>query len=126
MPQQGGGEMKTLNELLDLAKQGKLDELDRLAAEAQGWQEKYGYGRNFWSDGGTKRQPNVVMNVSDYHPTRDKAQAWDLMVKGDLAPQKMTNGEWLVELVDGEFEHTDPLIAVTIAFIIAMQGDSNE
>lgn len=73
------------------------DELDRLAAEVQGWHDEIGYGRHFWTNNGSKAKPNVIIDVAQYHPTRDKAQAWDLMVKAELR-------------------------AVVIAFILAKQG----
>lgn len=122
--------MKTLEQLLDLASQGRLDELDRLAAEVQGWKSEiqddsiFGEGELAWIDGNW----GEVELVEYYRPTLNKAQAWDLMVKAKLNSDFGDNQcIWYEEMsmahVDFDDVNKDPLIAVTIAFILARQGE---
>lgn len=125
--------MKALNELLDLAKQDELDELDKLAAEAQGWLPI------FLEDGGkvtsiaVYKKPNNSYEEK-YHPTRDKAQAVDLMLKADLLVHASGIDRKGVIYTRVEYhspiarypivvDHEELPVAVTIAFILAMQGE---
>ena len=61
----------------------------------------------------------------DYHPSTNKAQAWDLSFGNQFSPKFRLNGLWSILDNDGDLlvdDMTDPLIAVTIASILHLQG----
>ena len=63
--------------------------------------------------------------TKDYHPSTNKEQAWDLSFGNQFSPKFRLNGLWSILDNDGDLlvdDMTDPLIAVTIASILHLQG----
>lgn len=126
--------MKTLNELLALAKQGKLDEIDTLCALAQGWarsdaivpKTNLHFNLPFWHD----NSGQYMCFMSEYHPTRDteagRSQAWQLMVKYKINYSPLIDGSDDIQAWGKgglDVYHKNPQVAVAIAAILVAQGE---
>lgn len=112
----------TLKELQALSD----EELDRLAAEVQGW-KPYKDKKDWW----THRINSVAKFLyRNYRPTRDKAQAWILLEKlidEGYALVKVMNNYAIQDCEHISLtEHKELLIAVVMAFILAMQGGNSD
>lgn len=101
-----------------------LPELDEIMALAQGW-KRYEDDKDLWFTLVKTEDYYEPLIVHDkYSPTTNKEQAWDLMVKYKIDSTAYCDGVW--EFSAGlleEIQHKDPLVAVTIASILAAQGE---
>ena len=106
------------------------EQINYWVAKAQGWDEieQHGFSNeDVWLHGS-----DYVMNVSDYTPTTNSAQAWDLMIKYELLVGKMHNEErygakslTTQNINDISFADT-PQKAVCLAVIASVYGEEIE
>jgi hypothetical protein len=110
----------TQEELQQTAKED-VSKLDELVALAQGWTKVLTLGMEFWDTG-----KYILIEVLEYHPTQPttegKAQAFDLMVKLNIAPVKYA-GLWTVYKLDMNRTrfYKNPQVAIVIASILSLQ-----